>query len=232
MSYRTYASPPRRTTGDVSRSPPSSYINSPEPRVSIRVEQPVVGVEVNSHAFFRSRDGIVDDSEVNLVFRWSKSNTSRICANSNCPRNIHIHPGALKADVSCIMCARLAIPLDLGCFCSSECFKNAWKEHKLIHEQHPKYAQIVTPKENSEKERFPSKTMEVWTDVGTERMYTPTDVDLGHILRVECLPIGNNGERLAKATYVETNVVLPGTFSCLSSLCPRLNPTSTTNVST
>lgn len=123
----------RRPPASVSP-PKGSPVHGSEGKISLRVDQPVEGCQVMTHAFFRSGDGDIDDKDVDLQFHWYRSSDQRACANRACPRqgdggNVLL----LVATLECVLCCRLGIPQTHSRFCSADCFRLAWHSHKQLH---------------------------------------------------------------------------------------------------
>lgn len=129
-----YGSPSSRARRAVlSVSPPKGSPVHGEGKISLRVDQPVEGCQVMTHAFFRSSDGDINDKDVELQFHWYRSSMKRACANSECPRNGDGNVLLLVAKLECVLCCRLGITREHSCFCSPDCFRMAWHKHKQLH---------------------------------------------------------------------------------------------------
>jgi hypothetical protein len=141
--YLSPAGKARRQGGSVS--PPRGSPVRGEGKISLRVDQPVEGCQVMTHAFFRSVDGDIDDANVDMEFHWYRSSLRRACANSECLRNSSELGGGnvllLVAKIECVLCCRLGITREHSSFCSIECFRLAWHSHKQLHE---KYALLAS----------------------------------------------------------------------------------------
>lgn len=122
----------RRAAASVS--PPKGSPVHGEGKISLRVDQPVAGCQVMTHAFFRSGDGDIDDKDVDLQFHWYRSSVRRACANSECPRHGEGNVLLLVAKLECVLCCRLGITREHSSFCSPECFRLAWHKHKQLHD--------------------------------------------------------------------------------------------------
>ncbi|KAL8005792.1 putative endonuclease/exonuclease/phosphatase, MYND-like zinc finger, mRNA-binding protein [Plasmopara halstedii] len=217
MSKR-YPKSPSPSSGRAPRSlsPPKGSPVHGEGKISLRVDQPVEGCTMMTHAFFRSGEGDIDDKDVDLEFHWYKSSMRRACANKECTR--HTSDGAgnvllLVAKIECVQCCRLGITREYSSFCSSDCFRLAWQDHKELHNTLVlvKQEKDVCPWKSQlhHLETFCPLPKESWLKVQEEnRAYTPNAEDVGHVIRVECKAIKRiDGGVLTKT--VETGLVLP-----------------------
>lgn len=118
----------------LSVSPPKGSPVHGEGKISLRVDQPVEGCQVMTHAFFRSVEGDIDDKDVDLQFHWYRSSMRRACANSECPRHGEGNVLLLVAKLECVLCCRMGITRDHSSFCSPDCFRLAWHKHKQLHD--------------------------------------------------------------------------------------------------
>jgi CCR4-NOT transcription complex subunit 6 len=133
---RAFHSPSSRNRRQaVSVSPPKGSPVHGEGKISLRVDQPVEGCQMMTHAFFRSVEGDIDDQVVDLEFRWYRSSLRRACANAECPRHGDGNVLLLVAKLECVVCCRLGITREHSCFCSAECFRLAWHKHKQLHDK-------------------------------------------------------------------------------------------------
>ncbi|KAL3668366.1 hypothetical protein V7S43_006456 [Phytophthora oleae] len=210
---------PLSTRGPRSLSPPKGSPVRGEGKISLRVDQPVEGCTMMTHAFFRSGEGDIDDKDVDMQFHWYMSSMRRACANSECTR--HTSDGAgnvllLVAKIECVQCCRLGITREHSCFCSPDCFRLAWHKHKQLHD-----TQALLDAQLREGSDFPWKSQlhnmetfcplpkESWLKVQEEnRSYTPTAKDVGHVIRVECKATKRVGGGVLTKT-VDTGIVLP-----------------------
>ncbi|KUF81376.1 Carbon catabolite repressor protein 4 1 [Phytophthora nicotianae] len=210
---------PSSTRGPRSVSPPKGSPVHGEGKISLRVDQPVEGCTMMTHAFFRSGDGDIDDKDVDMQFHWYRSSMRRACANSECTR--HTSDGAgnvllLVAKIECVQCCRLGISREHSCFCSPDCFRLAWHKHKPLHD-----TQALVEAQLRQGIDFPWKSQlhnmdtfcplpkESWVKVQDEnRSYSPTAEDVGHVIRVECKATKRVGGGVLTKT-VDTGLVLP-----------------------
>ncbi|KDO21160.1 hypothetical protein SPRG_12941 [Saprolegnia parasitica CBS 223.65] len=207
-----------------SQSPPRGSPTSGEGRISLRVDQPVEGCEVTTHAFYRSSEGDIDDDDFHLKFCWYKSNSKRACANKQCPRigNGEGNVVMLMAKIECAVCSRMGIANEESGFCTPECFRSGWGQHRQLHDMPSKQQnqQNRTAKDvSAAKEKVRSLDLlnsamvpvkeETWTALQASKTYIPTTSDVGHVLRVECTAMYRSGEECGPPKYTETNIVLP-----------------------
>ncbi|OQR95349.1 carbon catabolite repressor protein [Thraustotheca clavata] len=197
-------------------SPPRGSPTSGEGRISLRVDQPVEGCEVTTHAFYRSSEGDIDDDDFQLKFYWYKSTSKRACANKQCPRigNGEGNIVLLMAKIECAVCLRMGIPNELAGFCTLECFRSGWGQHRQLHDKQDTVIvdNVLVAREQtlaSLLEPMPTANIEVWTPLQAAKTYTPTAKDVGHVLRVECTAMFRSGEECGPPKFTETNIVLP-----------------------
>lgn len=163
---RTYNSPSplgaRANRQGMSLSPSKGSPTHGEGKISLRVDQPVEGCQVMTHAFFRSVEGEIDDKAVDMEFHWYRSSLRRACANSECPMNNSEAGGGnvllLVAKIECVTCCRLGITRDHSSFCSVDCFRLAWTTHKLLHEKYAMLAAQNSPKQDDSDVSLPWKS--------------------------------------------------------------------------
>ncbi|RLN55189.1 hypothetical protein BBP00_00008614 [Phytophthora kernoviae] len=203
----------------MSLSPPRGSPVHGEGKISLRVDQPVEGCSMMTHAFFRSGEGDIDDKDVDMQFNWYRSSMRRACANSECTRYTSDGAGnvlLLVAKIECVQCCRLGITREHSCFCSPDCFRLAWHKHKQLHETHA----LVAAQQKDENtfswkaqlhnmETFCPLPKESWLKIQKEnRSYTPTAEDVGHVIRVECKATKRVGGGVLTKT-ADTGIVLP-----------------------
>lgn len=140
MRKAVYSPAPKARRNGPSVSSPKGSPTRGEGKISLRVDQPVEGCRVMTHAFFRSFEGDIDDKNVDMEFHWYRSSLRRACANTECPRNSG-EAGVgnvllLVAKIECVMCCRLGITREHSSFCSIDCFRLAWHSHKQLHEKY------------------------------------------------------------------------------------------------
>ncbi|POM63093.1 Carbon catabolite repressor protein, partial [Phytophthora palmivora] len=192
---------PTLAQGPRSLSPPKGSPVHGEGKISLRVDQPVEGCAMMTHAFFRSGDGDIDDKDVDMQFHWYRSSMRRACANSECTR--HTSDGAGNV---LLLVAKI----------DPECFRLAWHKHKQLHD-----TQALVEAQVKEGDDFPWKSQlhnmeafcplpkESWVKVQEEnRSYTPSAEDVGHVIRVKCKATKRAGGGVLTKT-VDTGIVLP-----------------------
>lgn len=117
--------------------------------------------------------------------RWYRSTIPRggsICS---------IHPDR-EANLQCIVCLRSKVNQALSYHCSVDCLKNHWHLHKDYHKQ-----ALVNGGDKAEnggpfnnetsgfKTGSMTMTVDSWVEVSRTRSYTPTQDDIGYILKYE-----------------------------------------------
>lgn len=90
--------------------------------------------------------------------------------------------------MQCTVCLRSKVAVHLSYHCSAECFRSSWQQHRDYHQQ-----AHVNGQENGidiPGSKVVSSTMsaggETWVEVSRSRIYTPTQDDVGFILKYEC----------------------------------------------
>lgn len=116
-----------------------------------------------------------------LRARWYRSTIPRggnICS---------IHPDR-EAGLQCIVCLRTKAAPNLSYHCNADCLKAHWHLHKEYHQQ----ALLNGPSESNHEQlagghhsKTGSLTIETWVEVSQGRVYTPTQEDVGYILKFE-----------------------------------------------
>ncbi|KAF0724991.1 hypothetical protein Ae201684P_009686 [Aphanomyces euteiches] len=198
-----------------SHSPPRGSPTSGEGKISLRVDQPVEGCEVTTHAFYRSSDGDIDDDDFRLKFGWFKSKSKRSCANKQCARigNGEGNVVLLMATVDCAVCVRQGLSSDDAQYCTLDCFRHAWGQHRQLHDTRSKTTRQSAEDIERAKEMAvqtpPRRADETWSVLEGAKTYTPSTADVGHVLRVECTPLFRTGEEAGPSKFMETNIVLP-----------------------
>ncbi|GAB9474773.1 Carbon catabolite repressor protein [Globisporangium polare] len=197
----------------LSVSPPKGSPVHGEGKISLRVDQPVEGCQVMTHAFFRSVEGDIDDKDVDLRFHWYRSSMRRACANSECPRHGEGNVLLLVAKLECVLCCRLGITRDHSSFCSPDCFRLAWHKHKQLHDNlaalQSTNDSVPWKSQLYHLEALCPQPEERWIEIHEEnRSYRPTTDDVGHVIRVECKATKRVGGNVLIKT-VDTGIVLP-----------------------
>ncbi|TMW57302.1 hypothetical protein Poli38472_003227 [Pythium oligandrum] len=196
-------------------SPPKGSPVHGEGKISLRVDQPVEGCQVMTHAFFRSVDGDIDDKVVEMRFRWYRSLLRRACANPECPRQGEGNVLLLVAKIECVLCCRLGLTRDQSCFCSPDCFRLGWHKHKQLHANIELLEASVDGKLPWKSQLYNIDALcpareDKWIEITqqNDRTYTPSFDDVGHVIRVECQAIKYGGGHMLTKT-VDTGIVLP-----------------------
>ena len=103
--------------------------------LSLLYDPPVQGCELKPYVSVVDSVGRVsavqtDEAALNLDFRWFRGQ-KRVCSNSQA--------GCTKAaNIQCISCSKMSpnlIPPHLTYFCSEQCLKDNWPQHKQLHMQ-------------------------------------------------------------------------------------------------
>lgn len=185
-----------------------------EGKISLRVDQPVQGCQMLTHAFFRSVEGDIDDQLVDLSFRWYRSAMRRACANAECPRRGEGNVLMLVAKLECVTCCRLGVARGHSCFCGPECFRLAWHKHQQLHANVElllrQHATLPWKSQFHNLDTLCPRREDVWIEIPNDqrRDYSPSADDVGHVIRVECKAVRRDG-RAELTKIVETGIVLP-----------------------
>jgi len=182
-----------------------------ENKLTIRVEQPLQGCLLEPFTLLLSKSGTAKTQSVNksaqISFVWYRSVRPRSCAFSGCPGKQGF-PGFKPSKIQ-----SLIMPEDECLFCSTECVTGHWKEHKkrLLKHSNNKPGKNKSSTDENAPNTAPMPPSSVgaiqWKMVAKTKMYTPTEYDVGHVLKVECAAL-EKGTFMAKATTV-TKIVLP-----------------------
>jgi CCR4-NOT transcription complex subunit 6 len=152
--------------------------------------------------------GELKPGEVALRSRWYR------CLGGTKGAFCSRHPD-LEATMQCLICAKLDIPVSRSYFCSTQCFAQAWPEHKKL------LRQAAEDAGNGTQERRESSTEngtvkirgpggEMWVEVARTRTYTPGIDDIGNVLKYECVPVSKEQPHgMAAASTLETEPVAP-----------------------
>jgi CCR4-NOT transcription complex subunit 6 len=159
-----------------------------------------------------------------LEYRWYKSVHSFRCAFNACPYStVNKSAPNTKSKFQCMDCVQANRTRGLSSFCSTECFKAGWLEHKsTVHTSNPAGprkgrgppSSFDSPFEDEDQvlidpRRFPPLEEESWVQISREKVYNPTKTDVGHLLRIECIAHSDTDGKVIGNKVVETSLVLP-----------------------
>ncbi|XP_042440907.1 carbon catabolite repressor protein 4 homolog 1-like [Zingiber officinale] len=206
-------------------------------RVHLPSEIPVVGCEITPYVLLRRPDGSISSDEVPesipfngccMRYRWYRNLGDQkvpICS---------VHPTE-PATLQCLVCLKEKVPVAKSFHCSPKCFSSAWQHHRSLHER-AKKAQTENEAEEEEVHGrgfgtftlglsgapsssapvsiYPitvaDKNGESWSEVGVSRTYTPTDEDINHVLKFECVVIdAETRASIGNVNTVLTSRVIP-----------------------
>eukprot|EP00933_Yihiella_yeosuensis_P069437 TRINITY_DN7597_c1_g2_i3.p1 TRINITY_DN7597_c1_g2~~TRINITY_DN7597_c1_g2_i3.p1 ORF type:complete len:622 (-),score=103.38 TRINITY_DN7597_c1_g2_i3:190-1974(-) len=180
---------PSQSKGDDSGSASGSESEGEEALVTVvRAElvpghRPVVVSEVPLYVALRDRDGRFFEDKGNcphVRYRWSRGPVVKPCF-------FHPHKMSVLRDV-----ARTYL-----CYCSKECFMRGW--HQLP--QHMYGPTIDDSKEDPIAE---------WVEVATSRQYCPSQQDIDRPLRLDIIPLQEDGsDALHGGMQITTGTVIP-----------------------
>ena len=188
-------------------------------RATLNTDTPIVGVELAPYIVTRKSDGTSTTEDIGkenahegsyVRYRWFRSGKKtkmNVCS---------VHP------------AEQATLLNIATrtyHCDSECFKHAWREwnrNRIANgEPFPTKADRASPKddvdgweaakaERAEDKPDEKKRVEPWIEVCQTRNYTVSADDVGHVLKLEVVPVdAKSGNEQAQPQNVITGRVIP-----------------------
>lgn len=184
-----------------------------ENKLTIRVEQPLQSCKLESYTVLLSKSANAKtqsvNSRANFSFVWHRSIRKRICCYEGCPGKKEF-PG-----FACAKIQALIFPEEERLFCSTECISGYWNQHKkrlmrYINNKQKKKSSVGTnPAEvgDAASGSGHSHAAIQWEVVGKNKIYVPTERDVGHALKLECTAM-EHGDFMAKTSCI-TEIVLP-----------------------
>ncbi|EIE19641.1 hypothetical protein COCSUDRAFT_54570 [Coccomyxa subellipsoidea C-169] len=179
-------------------------------------DAPICGVTLEPYVLIRRPDGQScnaeecpeegsGDARFSLRFRWYRSVVNKgghVC---------FIHQDR-EATLQCILCLRAKVELRKSFTCSTDCLRQHWNVHKNLHlngQQHKHENGYVH--ENFKASNTFSNGGETWMEVGKGRLYTPTEDDVGSVLKCEVVAIdtGSPYTESGKTHSIATSRVRP-----------------------
>eukprot|EP00195_Chlamydomonas_chlamydogama_P016392 CAMPEP_0202900342 /NCGR_PEP_ID=MMETSP1392-20130828/11166_1 /ASSEMBLY_ACC=CAM_ASM_000868 /TAXON_ID=225041 /ORGANISM="Chlamydomonas chlamydogama, Strain SAG 11-48b" /LENGTH=568 /DNA_ID=CAMNT_0049586715 /DNA_START=168 /DNA_END=1874 /DNA_ORIENTATION=- len=161
-----------------------------------------------------------------LRSRWYRSTIPRggaVCS---------VHPER-EAALQCIVCLRCKVAQHLSYHCSVECFKSHWNLHKDYHQQCQSNGVQENGYESGFKTGSVAGSVESWVEVGRSRTYTPTQDDVGYVLKFEVCIVGKAPPHTMpdpmKVQVVQTTRVRPAPNPPLRHMVQLVPPSSHTN---
>mmetsp|Transcript_35685 Transcript_35685/g.43022 ORF Transcript_35685/g.43022 Transcript_35685/m.43022 type:complete len:566 (+) Transcript_35685:143-1840(+) len=166
-------------------------------------DTPIIGCEVTPYVLVRRADSTLStedfpetgsyDDGVCLRSRWYRSVNSRKVAVCS------VHSTEL-ATLQCVLCLKNKVPVHKSYHCTQKCFQAHWEQHKALHSR----AQTNGADGDDEGSAFRgaagAPNGESWIEIGRGRCYTPTQEDVGHILKFEVVPYEMHTETELEAT--------------------------------
>ncbi|EFJ17358.1 hypothetical protein SELMODRAFT_270348 [Selaginella moellendorffii] len=178
-------------------------------RLHLPSDIPIVGCELSPYVQLRLPDGTTTTDDVPVTspidgyylrWKWCRIQTDKrasVCS---------VHPSE-PATLQCIGCLKAKLPVSKSLHCSSKCFSDSWRHHRAMHA----HATNIARENGAEEDELfgrggsvgggapvsngiiggPTKTQdqngtEIW-EVGSVKTYTPTEEDVGHALKLECV---------------------------------------------
>eukprot|EP00802_Teleaulax_amphioxeia_P011298 Tamp_11330.p1 GENE.Tamp_11330~~Tamp_11330.p1 ORF type:complete len:542 (-),score=113.37 Tamp_11330:214-1839(-) len=182
-----------------------------QPPMVVRAELlnsvPIEGVEIEPFVLIQFANGQnrqVNDDEENVLFKWSRCEYTASSDTQDGPK-------------TCIMTGR---PATMQCllpdvtfeingheytheqayFASVDEFTKAWPHHRRAR----KDGMDIKPRRQDPSRDF----VNVWQEIGQQRVYVPSKQDVGRILKLECTPVSSNGLYTGKSVSVESAEVM------------------------
>lgn len=191
-------------------------------------DTPICGVTLEPYVVVKRGDSTVTADEVpeegsgeglyQLKSRWYRSTIPRggaVCS---------VHPDR-EATVQCVICTRSKVPQHLSYHCSCDCLKSNWS----LHREHHRQGYVNGGQENGVEATTSFKTGtsivsngETWIEVGRGRTYTPSQEDVGLVLKYDCsvLDTLHPYAEYGKSTSVFTSRVRPAPTPPTRNLIP------------
>lgn len=202
--------------------------------LTILYDPPVENCELRPYVVLKCENGSQKavDSDEDLRFRWSRGQ-KRICAYPQCDKSATIQSVALL---------KYGVVEHMTYFCGLEHLKAQWNLHRQLMArkaaERGNQSQVITPWFHDDEDlptppasragdhrahsstlhcRFPAPIPETWTELCLTKNYTPTEDDVGRMLRLECAPVieteidenGNPKAKLGPWMHKDTQAVLP-----------------------
>lgn len=199
-------------------------------RLHLPTEIPVVGCEITPYVLLKRPDNTVSPQDIPesapeggccMRYKWY-----RILIDKNAPV-CSLHPTEL-ATLQCIGCVKTKVHTARSYHCTSKCFLDSWKHHLALHGRASKVNE-------SGQEQLAGRTSSEFSDavntsstpsytpniseksgsesvfvVGLSRTYTPTADDVGHVLKLECVPVNAETKMpIGISKQVTTSRVIP-----------------------
>lgn len=198
--------------------------------LTVRVDRPVEGCEINPHVYLyqKGEKGAPAPGQPkhSFEYRWLRGPERPVCANPDCPRAQSFSPiqwskfarKGCSFSIQCVSCAKLRVPRHMSVFCTLQCFHDAWKVHKRIHNRgHRGGDGGEDPALDGEEETPPpppadyltaDTSEEDWVEVCKERTYVPQGIDVGRCLKLEIRVLNPDTSMLLGPRVAETEPVL------------------------
>eukprot|EP00879_Flechtneria_rotunda_P016171 GHRR01016915.1.p1 GENE.GHRR01016915.1~~GHRR01016915.1.p1 ORF type:complete len:388 (+),score=95.80 GHRR01016915.1:221-1384(+) len=152
-------------------------------------DTPVCNVTLEPYVLIKRGDTTVTADDIpeegshepglQLRSRWYRSSIPRggaVCS---------VHPDK-EATVQCTVCLRCKVAVHLSYHCSAECFRSSWQQHRDYHQQAHTNGQENGVDNNKVVSSTLSAGGETWVEVARTHKYTPTQDDVGFVLKYEC----------------------------------------------
>jgi len=178
--------------------------------LSLLYDPPVQGCEIKPYVSIVDGEGRVstvpveptlNKTDAPVHFSWSRGQ-KRVCGNGSCKKS---------AVMQCLTCTKLspnAVPQQMSWFCSAQCMRESWPQHRAFHAQKAKNETVEWNHDEDDVEgsgeadsvsqlycKYPGVLHNTWQKTSNERTYTPTAEDVGRALRLECAPILNQTKK-------------------------------------
>ncbi|EXB97553.1 hypothetical protein L484_003397 [Morus notabilis] len=172
--------------------------------VGLPFDTPVVDIEINPYVNVAPKKSSISVPQHTFTYSWYRKQISFHCS---------IHPDKL-ATLQCNVCVKLKLPVEESYYCSRCCFINAWKKHKVSHDQvngtdRTANGQAGGELRSSGPWHCKDWTKVEWVKVGSSKSYKPTSDDYGSILKLEVVAVDcSTSAQLSPIAVVLENPVI------------------------
>ena len=118
--------------------------------------------------------------------------------------------------MACSWCGKTPVTMqrltDSSYYCGIGCFVSAWRGHAAQHRtgltQRGPRSDDVNEWANPEAEGEGKTTEQKWIEVADTQSYTPSVDDVGHMLKLACVPYSSDGSKKGIAKTLKTSYVI------------------------
>jgi len=161
-------------------------------RLRLVPDQPVEGCELCPDVFLL---GGVSPQNSRLEFHWYRSTEKMACS----------------------WCGKTPVTMqrltDNSYYCTAGCFVAAWRGHAAQHKtglstRGPRHDDAGNDWANPDNEGEGKSTEQKWVQVADTQSYTPSTDDVGHMLKLACIPFSADGSQRGVAKTLKTSYVI------------------------